>query len=104
MLMKTGSIKFTYRTPQPLKGWGCRFDSLTELRFAISVLEDHALIRSPLSLYFHPGSGQLTHFPKFAYRRYTPDFLIRNYETKKATLGGQFLLINEYSILTYTPY
>lgn len=86
MLMKTGSIKFSYRTPQPLKGWGCRFDSLTELRFAISVLEDHALMRSPISLYFHPGSGQLAHFPKSAYRRYTPDFLIRNYETKKASL------------------
>lgn len=84
--MKTIPIKFSYQKPQPLFGWGCRFDSLTELRFAISVMEDQAIMRSPVSMYFHPASGQLSHFPKGAYLRYTPDFLIRNYETRKATL------------------
>jgi hypothetical protein len=84
--MKPNHVKFSYRKPQPLYGWGCRFDSLTELRFAISVMEDHAVMRSPVSMYFHPATGQLAHFPKGAYLRYTPDFLIRNYETRKATL------------------
>ena len=84
--MKHQSIKFFYRKPQPVYGWNCRFDSLTELRFAISVMEDHAIMRSPISVYFHPSTGQLAHFPKWSFLRYTPDFLIRNYETKKATL------------------
>lgn len=84
--MKTRPAKFSYRKPQPIHGWGCRFDSLTELRFTISVMEDHAIMRSPVSMYFHPGTGQLAHFPKGCFLRYTPDFLIRNYETKKATL------------------
>ncbi len=84
--MRTNTSKFTYRTPTPVKGWGCHFDSLTELRFAISVMEDHAFMRSPVSMYFHPGTGQLAHFPRGCFLRYTPDFLIRNYETKQATL------------------
>lgn len=84
--MQTKPFKFSYRKPQPLFGWGCRFDSLTELRFAISVMEEYAFMRSPVSMYFHPATGQLAHFPKGSFRRYTPDFLIRHYETRKATL------------------
>lgn len=84
--MHTKATQFAYRKPTPVKGWGCHFDSLTELRFAISIMEDHAFLRSPVSMYFHPVTGQLAHFPRGCFLRYTPDFLIRNYETKQATL------------------
>jgi len=84
--MYTKASKFIYRKPSPIKGWGCHFDSLTELRFAISIMEGHAFMRSPVSMYFHPSTGQLAHFPRGCFLRYTPDFLIRNYETKQATL------------------
>lgn len=37
-------------------------------------------------MYFHPATGQLAYFPKGAFRRYTPDFLIRHRETSRAFL------------------
>lgn len=84
--MKKRSVTFLYRAPQPVSGWGCRFDSLTELKFAVSILGEYAFMRSPVSMYFHPTSGELSHFPKRSYRRYTPDFLIRHKETARASL------------------
>lgn len=84
--MKTKKSTFCYRTPTPTKGWGCRFDSLAELRFAISVLDEYAIIRSPISIYFHKVTGECTHIPKAGYLRYTPDFLIRNHKTLQAFL------------------
>ncbi|MES2328572.1 MAG: hypothetical protein V4539_03150 [Bacteroidota bacterium] len=78
--------RFQYNKAQPLAGWGYRFDSMTEVKFAISVMEEFAFIRSPVSMYFHPGSFQLTAHPRLFHRRYTPDFLIRHLRTKMAFL------------------
>lgn len=78
--------KFQYRPAQKLVGWGYSFDSLTEVKFTISVMEEYAFMRSPVSMYFNPASGQITPFPRLFHRRYTPDFLIRNLETREAFL------------------
>lgn len=78
--------KFRYRPAKQLAGWGYRFDSVTEVKFAISVMEEYAFMRSPVSIYFHPGSGALSPHPRIYHRRYTPDFLIRHLETKLAYL------------------
>lgn len=78
--------KFQYRKARPLAGWGYRFDSMTEVKFAISILEEYAFIRSPVSMYFHPGSFELTAHPRLFHLRYTPDFLIRHFQTKQAFL------------------
>lgn len=77
---------FQYSKAQPLNGWGYRFDSMTEVKFAISVMEEFAFIRSPVSMYFHPGNLQLTPHQRLFHRRYTPDFLIRHLRTKLAFL------------------
>lgn len=77
---------FHYRKAQPLAGWGYRFDSMTEVKFAISVMEEYAFIRSPVSMYFHPGNFSLVAHPRLFHRRYTPDFLIRHLHTKQAFL------------------
>jgi hypothetical protein len=78
--------KFNYQRPTPLGGWGYRFDSMTEVKYAISVMEEYAFTRSPVSMYFHPGTFELAPHPRLFHRRYTPDFLVRHLETKQAFL------------------
>ena len=84
--MNAKNNKFKYSNAVKTSGWGIHFDSLTEVKFALSILEDHAFLRSPVSMYFHPGTFNLVCFPRLCHRRYTPDFLIRNIETGQATL------------------
>ena len=78
--------KFEYRPAQKMTGWGHHFDSMTEVKFAISIMEEYAFIRSPVSMYFNPGNCRLAHFPRLFHHRYTPDFLIRHLQTRKAML------------------
>ncbi|MDH7459793.1 hypothetical protein QEG73_00845 [Chitinophagaceae bacterium 26-R-25] len=77
---------FHYQNVQKVSRWGCNFDSLTELRFAVSVMEEYALLRNWVSIYYHPGTLQPTSYIRRCHRRYTPDFLIRHRETGKAFL------------------
>lgn len=76
----------SYRASQPIVNWGCHFDSLTELKFAVSIMEEYAYLRNQVSIYYHPGTLQPTSFIRRCHRRYTPDFLIRHKETGKAFL------------------
>jgi len=78
--------KFAYTQSSKLTGWRHHFDSLTEVKFVISIMEEYAYLRSPVSMYFHPGTHHLTHFPRLFHRRYTPDFLIRHLQTHEAFL------------------
>jgi hypothetical protein len=78
--------KFAYTRSSRLSTWGNHFDSMTELKFAVSIMEEFAWLRSPVSMYFHPGTRQLTHFPRLFHHRYTPDFLIRHVQSRKAFL------------------
>jgi hypothetical protein len=63
---------FTYRKSFPIPYSGCAFDSLLELKFALSIENDYRFLRSPEKI-------ETT-------RVYTPDFLIRHKLTHEAWL------------------
>ena len=78
--------KFRYARSHKIINWGCAFDSLTELKFAISIMEEYEFLRARVSIYYHPGTKQPTNYIRTFHHRYTPDFLIRHKETKEAFL------------------
>lgn len=84
--MRTKILPLKYDRSCRISTWGYTFDSLTELKFAVSIMEDYEFIREPVSIYYHPGTKmpvkQIRHF----HRRYTPDFLIRHRQTHEAFL------------------
>src|SRR6478735_4366070 len=77
---------FPYRVSRKVSGWGYQFDSMTELKYAISVMEDYHFLRSPVSIYYHPGTRITLDHIRRCHLRYTPDFLIRHKQTFVATL------------------
>jgi hypothetical protein len=77
---------FHYRKARQIAGWGCRFDSLTELKFAVSILEEYEFLRAFVSIYYHPRTRQPSNYIRKYFRRYTPDFLVRHKQTGEATL------------------
>ena len=77
---------FRYGTSHKIINWGCCFDSLTELKFAISIREEYKYLWERVSIYYHPGTKLLTDYIRACHRRYTPDFLIRHKETSEAIL------------------
>jgi len=62
----------------PFNYWGCRFDSFTELKFAISIAEDYEFLRGTIPVYFNPKTRQTSDYPREGFRRYRPDFLMRH--------------------------
>lgn len=82
--MKT--VSFKYGESHKIIHWGCSFDSLTEMKFAISVMDDYEILRARVSIYYHPGTLQPTKYIRRYHRRYTPDFLIRHKQTGQAFL------------------
>ncbi len=83
--MKT-ETSFIYRKSQKITNWGCRFDSLTELKYAISIVEDFEFLRERVVIYYDPSTREPTQYLRANYRNYTPDFLIRNKMTGEAFL------------------
>ena len=77
---------FRYSKSQKIINWGCSFDSLTELKYAVSIMEEYEFLRERISIYYHPDTLKPTEYIREFHRRYTPDFLIRNKETGKAFL------------------
>ncbi|PQV59483.1 hypothetical protein CLV53_11844 [Sediminibacterium magnilacihabitans] len=75
-----------YRGVKRVSGWGCQFDSLTELKYAMSIMEDYYFLRSPVSIYYHPGTKITIDQVRRCHLRYTPDFLIRHKQTFEAYL------------------
>lgn len=84
--MPTKNNKFNYRKSFKIIHWGCAFDSLLELKFAISVQDDYEFLRERVSIFYHHGNLQPTNYIKEGVLRYTPDFLIRNKHTGEAFL------------------
>ncbi len=82
--MKTA--KFIYTNPRRIKGWGYRFDSLTELKYVVSITDEYEFLREPVVIYYNPGNRMPVDNPKSNYRPYTPDFLIRHKQTREAFL------------------
>jgi hypothetical protein len=63
---------------------GQHLDSLLELRFVLMIEQTHAWVRDCLQIYFN--IDQIPAGVKGRIKKYTPDFLIRNWETGEATL------------------
>ena len=77
---------FRYGRSHKIVNWGCSFDSLTEVKYALSIMDDYLFLRNRVAIYFHPGTLQPTDYIRTFHRRYTPDFLIRHRETGEAFL------------------
>jgi hypothetical protein len=78
--------KHFYKKSYPFTCWCCHFDSLTELKYAISIAADYEFLRAVIPIYFNPKTKQTTDYIREGIRRYTPDFLIRHKITGKAFL------------------
>lgn len=77
---------FTYKKSTKIANWGCRFDSLTELKYAISIIEDYEFLREWVVIYYDRSTLQPTEHLRSNYSYYIPDFLIRNKITSEAFL------------------
>lgn len=75
---------FHYRPSLPVSEWGCHFDSMLELKYAISISEEYEFLRSRIPVYYDPKTKKPTDYLRFNTRRYTPDFLIRHKQTLEA--------------------
>jgi hypothetical protein len=75
-----------YRNARKVTGWGYQFDSLTELKYAISIMDEYHFLRSPVAIYYHPGTKVTLDHIRRCHLRYTPDFLIRHKQTYEASL------------------
>lgn len=78
--------KFLYRKSLKMINWGCCFDSLLEMKYAVSIMEDYQFLRARVSIYYDPVNKKPTNYIRECTRRYTPDFLVRHKETGKAFL------------------
>lgn len=66
------------------KGMG--FDSLLELRYAISIRDEYAYERECVKIFYNPQTNNSTNYLKENTKSYKPDFLIRNHKTGQAYL------------------
>lgn len=77
---------FQYKKSFQLIHWGCCFDSLLELKYAIYIQDNYAFMRAQVPIYFDPRTKRPTNYIRDNIRRYTPDFLIRDKQSNKAFL------------------
>lgn len=77
---------FTYNRSYKIVYWGCAFDSILELKFALSIQNNYEFLRSPISIYYDPLTKIPTNYIRDNIRRYTPDFLIRDKISREAFL------------------
>lgn len=85
-MSKATNNKFVYGKSFKITHWGCQFDSLLELKYAISIQDDYLFLRSHIVIFYHHGSMQPTGYIRVGVRHYTPDFLIRHKQTGEAFL------------------
>lgn len=79
-------MKFNYEMSLKVSGWGFNFDSLTELKYAISIMDEFEFIRPAPSIYYDVATKQPALYVRKCHRRYTADFLIRHRTTLQAYL------------------
>lgn len=77
---------FHYRKSHKIIHWGCCFDSLLELKYAISIRKEYEFMRSRLHIYYDQGTLKPTSYIRTGIKHYTPDFLIRHKTTNEAFL------------------
>ena len=76
--------KFIYKKSYKIIHWGCSFDSLLEVKFALSIQEEYEFLRSRITIYYDRTTRKPVNYLRRNYGSYTPDFLIRHKQTKKA--------------------
>lgn len=76
--------QFKYGKSCKMIYWGCAFDSMLELKYALSIQHEYEFLRSHIPVYYDPATKRPTNYIRANIRRYTPDFLIRHKETKRA--------------------
>ena len=77
---------FQYLQSNKIIYWGSTFDSILELKYAISIQNDYDSLRAHIPIYYDPRTRKPTNYIRDNIRRYTPDFLIRHKETNDAFL------------------
>lgn len=77
---------FHYGKSYKIVHWGCCFDSLLELKFAISIREEYEFMRSRLHIYYDQRTLLPTNYLRTGIWHYTPDFLIRHKISNQAFL------------------
>lgn len=82
----SASHKFKYRPSFKIVSWACHFDSLTELKYAISIRDEYEFLRDRVIIRYNQGTLQPTDYLNKAFKSYTPDFLIRHKTTLEAFL------------------
>jgi hypothetical protein len=82
--MITQDFKYTksYRIPYR----GCHFDSLLELKYALSIEDEYRYLHKPVIIGYDPKTMRTTSYFRETTRMYTPDFLVRHKSTGEATL------------------
>lgn len=75
---------FKYGVSHKIIYWGCLFDSLLELKYAISIREDYEFLHAHIPIYYDPRNCLPTSYIRNNIRRYTPDFVIRHKQTGQA--------------------
>jgi hypothetical protein len=83
---KTLMQKFEYSKSFLISYWGCSFDSLLELKYAISIQEDYEFLRAQVPIYYNLKTKLPARYISRNSRRYTPDFLIRHKNSFEAFL------------------
>ena len=76
---------FKYKKSYKMIYQHCCFDSLLELKYAISIEQEYEYLRAHIPIYYDPKTNYPTDYLKETTRKYTPDFLIRNKITHKAS-------------------
>lgn len=56
----------------------CVFDSILELKFALSIENDFHFLRAHIPIYYDPKNYEPTNYITERTKKYTPDFLIRD--------------------------
>jgi len=64
----------------------CKFDSLLELKFVLSIEDNWYFLREHIVIFYDPKTLLPTSYIRENTKKYTPDFLIRNKSNNKAFL------------------
>ncbi|MEP7375691.1 MAG: hypothetical protein ABI675_20000 [Chitinophagaceae bacterium] len=75
---------FKYGVSRKIIYWGCVFDSLLELKYALSIHKDYEFLHAHIPIFYDPRNFQPTNYIRQNIRRYTPDFIIRHKITCEA--------------------
>jgi len=77
---------FHYKKSRQAGYLSCRFHSLLELKFVLSIEDSWCFLREHISIYYDPTTFLPTSYIRETTKKYTPDFLIRNKEDNRAYL------------------